>query len=88
MANDARNKGLRSLVMCTKNSADWEREERYAPRAWEGKIKGRGTFARASHGLHMVFCGTALLRCVPCATLSVCATSHFCVLSTPGPDGA
>ncbi len=74
--------------MCTKNSADWDREDRCVPGAWEGKIKGRGTFARASHGLHMVFFGTTLLLCVPCATLSVCATSLFCVLSTPGPDGA
>jgi hypothetical protein len=74
--------------MCTRNNADGEREERCAHGAREGKIKGRGTFARASHGLHMVFCGTALLRCVPGATLSVCATSHFCVLSTPSPEGA
>ena len=51
--------------MCTKNSADWERIGRCAPGAWEGKIKGRGTSARASHGLHMGFRGTP----VPCGVL-------------------
>jgi hypothetical protein len=46
--------------MCTKNSADWEREERCLPGAWEGKIKGRGTCARRKPGLHVGWRGTRL----------------------------
>jgi len=65
--------------MCTKNSADREEEEQQQQRdedrcalgAWEGKIKGRGTSARASHGLHMGFSGTPVPRRVPYTTLVV-----------------
>ena len=74
--------------MCTKNSADWEREERYAPGASEGKIKGRGTSVRASRGLHMGFRGTALSRDVPRVALGLAAPSGFRVLSPPIPAGA
>ena len=51
--------------MCSRNSADQKREGK-ALGAWEGKIKGRGTSARASHGLHMGFAGTTLSFSVPC----------------------
>jgi hypothetical protein len=74
--------------MCTKNSADWKREDRRAPGSWEGKIKGRGTSVRASHGLHMGFGGTALSHDVPRVALSVAAASAFRVLGPPIPAGA
>ena len=73
--------------MCTKNSAEWEREERCAPGAREGKIKGRGTSSRARHCLHIGFAGTALLRGVPNATRGDC-TADSRVLGSMAPDGA
>jgi hypothetical protein len=72
--------------MCSKNSADHERGEGRTLGAWEGKIKGRGTSSRASHGLHMGFSGTALLRGVPDATRGDYA-AYFRAIGSLTPDG-
>jgi hypothetical protein len=65
MANDTRITGPESPAMYRKNSADQEGGDRYGSKTWEGKIKGRGTSARASHGLHMGFGGTRVSPGVP-----------------------
>ena len=62
--------------MCSTNSAEQTRREGNTLGAGEGKIKGRGTSARASHGLHMGFGGTLHSTGVPWAAPSVDASSN------------
>ena len=73
--------------MCTRNSADRKREHESGHGAREGKIKGRGTYARASHGLHMGFRGTLVPRGVPYTALVVAIARDFSAFAPLEPVG-
>jgi hypothetical protein len=74
--------------MYRKNSADSMRRAMSGRKAWEGKIKGRGTLARASHGLHMGFGGTRHSNGVPCAAPWVDASLNRGAQTPPQPAAA